>query len=123
MDKPGLKSDKLPDDDSGRVIPVGFRIIFWLIGIGIFGLTAWIWVMALITIIRENLGVWVPGDFRRLFMGYHIIMLIVALIGWVMQIHWNRHRKMELFPVAIIIGILSMIAAAVQMAVIFYNIG
>ena len=114
----------IPENDTPEgKMPLGYRILFGVISIGILGLTVWVWIMAVLTIVQENMGVWVPDDFRRLFMGYHIIMLLIALVGWGMQTHWRRSGTLELFPTAIVIGALSLIAATIQLFALFRAIG
>jgi len=98
------------------LMPLKFRIFSWLVVIVIFMITAWVWLLAWQLKTIDDTGAWVPtNQFAMIFLGYHIIMLFVSFVGWFMQTYWHRDEILVLFPLALVIGTISLLLAAVQL--------
>ena len=97
-------------------MPDGYRMLAGFITLLIFVLTGAVWLMAFDVRGQVQSGAWVPIEaFNRIFLGYHILMLIVSISGWAMQTYWRKYESLGLFPAALSVGTLSLIVAAGQM--------
>jgi hypothetical protein len=111
---------------TGREIrmPKVYRILFWVIIIDLLVLTGWVWWTVFDAMSRARDGIWFSfEDFRLLLMGYHVLLLLVTIIGWIMQVAWQKLEYMALFPVSMILGTLALHVAAIQMSLIVHGFG
>ena len=121
--------NQLPESYTGDVIPelkmsLGYKLLFWIIAFLMLGLTVWVWFIAFsIGPILER-GEYFPiDDFSRLLMGYHILLLLVSIIGWIMQITWQKMRILALFPLAMVVGVVTLMIAALKLSLVYYFFG
>ena len=100
-------------------MPLKFRIFSWLVVIVVFMTTAWVWLLAWQIKTLNDTGAWVPyNQFTMLLLGYHIIMLVVSFIGWFTQEFWHRDEILVLFPLALVLGTISLLIAAMQLTLL-----
>ena len=99
-----------------RATPRGCRLVYWLVILDMVAVTGWVWYLAFRT--GNNAGS-LSGfpfpEFSRLLLGYHMLLLMTSLIGYAMQLVWNRWAMMGLFLPALILGTLSLNVAALQL--------
>jgi hypothetical protein len=97
------------DNQAPRKMPVGFRLYFWLLIIEVTFLTAYVWFQAIGAWLSVNSGQEFPvGDFARIFLAYHIILLLWSLVAYMMQAVWRLMGTFALFPVCLTICVLSL---------------
>lgn len=100
-------------------MPQGYRMLFWLLIVDILLLTLWVWILAYSAVVKTRAGMWFPvEDFRLLMLGYHGLLFMLSLIGWGMQTIWQKINTLALFPVSLVLGVLSLHVAAFQMFVL-----
>jgi hypothetical protein len=116
------ESIEVGEGASEHRMPMGLRIIFWLIILDFLILTGWVWILAFRAIAISEMGFLIDmKNFGLLMMGYHILLLAVTLIGWGMQITWRARGETGLFMYALIFGMLSLNVAALQLTLIVYG--
>jgi len=100
-------------------MPYSYRIFMWVITFIIIGVTAWVWILAWQFRLIINSGVWVPGtQFAFIFLGYHILMMLVSFVGWGMQTFWHSDEVMAFFPLALGMSTAILIFAAWQLSLV-----
>ncbi len=101
-------------------IPYGYLILFRFTGIFLFIVTLGVWAMAWQMVARLRTGMWIPmDDFARTMMGYHILLLIVSIIGVMMRKALRKYGTLSLYPLVIVLGTLSVLMAAAQLLVMY----
>jgi hypothetical protein len=105
-----------------RRMPRRFAILFWIIIANMILTALVVWGMAFFIVERVKMGQWVQlRDFRTLMMGFHIILLIMSLMGWHMQTMWNRIGDMIMYPHAMVIGSVMLDVAAIKLAILTFS--
>ncbi|MFH1676621.1 MAG: hypothetical protein ABIC40_06305 [bacterium] len=101
---------EIPPDSSSPdrlVIPRGYRLLFLLVVFDSFLLAGHVWFMAWRIDTRIKAGEWMPGDeFIKLFMAFHVVFLLLALVAYLMQSIRSKYNTLALFPVALVIATL-----------------
>lgn len=119
----GLQDVKKPVlEKSNPGMPFGIKILLWIITINMLLTAGLVWSMAVHLILKLHNGVWVPmSEFRALMMGFHIILLAVSLMGWHMQVIWQRMEEMMLYPLGMVIGSLMLDVAVWKLAMLTFS--
>jgi hypothetical protein len=87
-------------------------------------LTVWVWIMVFQAISKAREGVWFSyDDFRLLLLGYHMLLLLITMIGWIMQSTWRYYTYLALFPASLLIGTIALSASALQIFFVVTGFG
>jgi hypothetical protein len=98
-------------------MPVAYRLLLWFLIIDLVCLTGWVWMNAYIGLSLINAGwLYQSGDFVRLLLSYHVILLVWTLIAYEMEIVWKSTRTLAIFPLALVVCLVILHLAAARLA-------
>jgi hypothetical protein len=104
-------------------MPVGYRLLLWFLIIDLACLTGWVWMNGYMGLALIRAGwLYQAGDFVRLLLSYHVLLLAWSLIAYEMEVVWKSARTLALFPLALIVclGMLHLAAARLAWVVSWF---
>jgi hypothetical protein len=117
-------TDVSETDGAAPRLPIGYRILFWVVIVELMGLTVFVWTMVFRAAALAGHGYAVPyNEFGRLLVGYHFLLMFWLCLAWIMQMVWRLMGTLGLFPVALVIGAGSLHIAVFQLAWMLQGFG
>jgi len=100
-------------------MPFGYRFLFWVVIFDVGVLTGMVWLMAIRAAISSMTDIVFPSSsFFTSLLVYHVILLLLALLFLFIAKMWHSERTLAMFPVVVILLILSLHLFALRLAYI-----
>lgn len=120
-------TDELPNVSDLQELPCRmpfvYRLLFWLLIVDVFILTAWMWTAAarMWELMKADISISGTG-FSILLLEYHIMLLLLTVFGQIMQTIWRTSGSSVVFPTVIVLCAVSLHMTAFQASILLETI-